>query len=79
MNWRCRWFGHKRRSLDGNSATVSIYNVDACARCGCILRAEKARSFGYIENAPAIDLGDDYRAAIANYQREIERRMFLGD
>jgi hypothetical protein len=52
MNWRCRWFGHKRRSLDGDANGVSIRNIDGCYRCGVLLRAKHARGFSYEDKRP---------------------------
>jgi hypothetical protein len=52
MSRWCRWLGHKRKALDGDSATVSIRNVDVCLRCGQLMRAKKARDAHYIQRQP---------------------------
>jgi hypothetical protein len=65
MNWRCRWFGHKRRPLDGDGNSVSIRNVDGCERCGVLIRAERDRSgtavVYWIDDPPRFEKTRDWR------------------
>jgi hypothetical protein len=65
-NWQCRWFGHKRRPLDGDGSGVSIRNIDGCERCGVLIRAERDRSgmavvYSIEDDQPTPSLARDWR------------------